>query len=92
MELARREMKIEVVERSIDRSELYTCDEVFFAGTAVEVIPVTQVDHRAVGNGEIGSVTDGLRTLYTEATRGRLAAYRNWLRPVYGGDALGKTA
>ncbi len=92
MELARKEMNIEVVERSIDRSELYTCTEVFFAGTAVEVVPVTQVDHRLVGSGEIGRVTEALRTLYADATRGRLAAYRSWLWPVYGGTALEKTA
>jgi len=91
MELARKEMKIEVVERSIDRSELYTCDEVFFAGTAAEIVPVTDVDHRPVGNGQMGPVTEALRGLYTEATRGRLATYRNWLFPVYG-SILEKTA
>ena len=54
MELARRELKLEVVERSIDRSELYVSDEMFFTGTAVELGPVIKVDHRPIGNGQIG--------------------------------------
>jgi branched-chain amino acid aminotransferase len=71
------------VERRIDRSELYCSDEMFFTGTAVEVGPVIRVDHRPVGNGQIGSITTELRRLYVEATRGRMAAYRKWVVPVY---------
>lgn len=88
IELARRELKLEVVERSIDRSELYVCDEVFFCGTAVEVTPVTQVDHRPVRDGQPGAITQQLRALYIEATRGRLAAYRHWLWPAYSAQAV----
>lgn len=83
MELARRELGLEVVERSIDRSELYICDEVFFCGTAVEVVPVTHVDHRPVAGGAPGPITERLRKIYIEATRGRLAAYQHWLWPAY---------
>jgi branched-chain amino acid aminotransferase len=83
MELARKELGMEVVERRVDRSELYVCDEAFFTGTAVEVAPITRVDHRPVGNGQIGPVTDKLRRLYVDATRGRLVSYRNWVFPVY---------
>ncbi len=46
MELAARELGLEMVERPIDRSELYICDELFLTGTAVGVAPVTRVDHR----------------------------------------------
>ncbi len=83
MELARTEMKLQVVERSISRSELYICEELFFTGTAVEVAPVVSVDYRQVGNGQVGSVTERLRSLYVEATRGRMPAYRRWLEAVY---------
>jgi branched-chain amino acid aminotransferase len=83
MDLARRELKIEVVERSIDRSELYVCDELFFTGTAVELGPITMVDHRPVGTGELGPVSLRLKELYELATRGHLAAYQHWLEPVY---------
>ncbi|MGD0579573.1 MAG: branched-chain amino acid transaminase [Bryobacteraceae bacterium] len=82
IELARDVLRLEVVERSIDRSELYVCDELFFSGTAVEVAPVTRVDHRRVGAGAIGPVASELRRLYTEATRGRLPQFENWIRRV----------
>jgi branched-chain amino acid aminotransferase len=83
MELARRELRLEVVERRVNRSELYVADEVFFTGTAVEIAPVTRVDHRQVGSGSVGPLTTALRTLYEEATRGRAPAYRRWVKPVY---------
>lgn len=90
MDLARREMKLEVLERSIDRSELYVCDELFFTGTAVEVGPITHVDHRPVGTGELGSVTLKLKELYEQATRGYLPAYQHWLEPVYAHAGIGR--
>jgi branched-chain amino acid aminotransferase len=83
MELARRELGLEVVERPIDRSELYVCDELFFTGTAVGIAPVTQVDHHPVKDGAIGAISRELRQLYFDATRGHLQAYWNWLAPVY---------
>jgi branched-chain amino acid aminotransferase len=84
MALAEHEMGLEIVERPIDRSELYICDELFLTGTAVGVAPVVQVDHRAVGNGTVGTVTRSLRQLYFLATRGRMPMYRKWLVAVYG--------
>ena len=83
MELARRELGVEVVERPIDRSELYIADELFFTGTAVGVAPVVEVDHRPVKDGAIGAVTRELQQLYFDATRGHLQTYWNWLTPVY---------
>jgi branched-chain amino acid aminotransferase len=82
--LAGHEMGLETEERPIDRSELYVCDELFLTGTAVGVAPVVQVDHHAVANGAIGSVTRSLRQLYFLATHGRMPMYRKWLVPVYG--------
>ncbi len=83
IELARREMHLEVVERSIDRSELYVCEEAFFTGTAVEIAPITKVDYRPVGTGNIGFITNHLRELYTQASHGRIIDYHPWLKPVY---------
>jgi branched-chain amino acid aminotransferase len=83
MELAHRELGLEVVERPIDRSELYICDELFFTGTAVGVMPVVRVDHRPVKDAAIGAITCALRQLYFDATRGHLEFYRKWLMPVY---------
>jgi branched-chain amino acid aminotransferase len=83
MELAFRELGLRVIERPIDRSELYICDELFFTGTAVGVAPIVRVDYRPVKDGVIGPVTHALRKLYFDATRGHLQAYWNWLTPVY---------
>jgi branched-chain amino acid aminotransferase len=90
MVLARRELGLETVERPIDRSELYVCDELFLTGTAVGVAPVVRVDHRPVADGAVGTTTQRLRQLYSDATRGHLPAYRKWLLPVYGGQGARK--
>ncbi len=92
MDLARRELKIETIERSIDRSELYVCDEIFLAGTAVEVTPILEVDRRPVGTGELGLITQKLRLLFQDLTRGRLASYAKWLWPVHAAMPNEKTA
>jgi branched-chain amino acid aminotransferase len=83
MKLAASELGIETVERPVDRSELYQCDELFFTGTAVAITAVVRVDHRPVGDSRVGSITRKLQQLYFDATRGHSHAYRNWLTPVY---------
>jgi branched-chain amino acid aminotransferase len=83
MQLARRELGLETIERAIDRSELYICDELFLTGTAVGIAPVVRVDHRPVQQGEIGAITREVQQLYFDATRGHLEGYRKWLVPIY---------
>jgi branched-chain amino acid aminotransferase len=83
IELANQELGLPVVERPIDRTEVYLCDELFLTGTAVQVTAVTQVDHRPVGSGVMGPVADRLRELYSQAVRGQLPRYRHWNVPVY---------
>ena len=92
IELARRELSLDVVERPIDRSELYVCDELFFTGTAAEIGPVVSVDHRAVGMGVVGEIASKLRRLYVDATRGHLPQYRKWLVPAYRSKIAGQAA
>ncbi|HEU0245411.1 MAG TPA: branched-chain amino acid transaminase [Candidatus Limnocylindrales bacterium] len=70
--------------RSIDRSELYVCDEIFMVGTGVQVSPVIEIDHRAVGTGAVGSITRRISERYFAAVRGTLPEYRDWLTPVGG--------
>ena len=67
----------------MDRSELYVADEIFLCGTGAQISPVTSVDHRPVGTGDVGPITQRLMALYFDAVRGRLPAYSNWLTPVY---------
>ena len=68
--------------RSIDRSELYVCDEVFLCGTGVQVSSVTEVDHRAVGTGAIGPIARKVSETYFAAVRGNLPQYKSWLTPI----------
>jgi branched-chain amino acid aminotransferase len=84
MEIAACEFHLPVIERPIDRSELFVCDELFFTGTAVGLAPVTRVNHRAVGEGAIGTVAGQLKHFYAEMVRGRSPQYHHWLAPVYG--------
>src|SRR6267378_2750294 len=53
----RDELGLTVVERSIDRTELYTCNELFLCGTGAQISPVIEIDHRKVGNGSVGEFT-----------------------------------
>jgi len=83
MELAREELGIPVVERPIDRTEIYICDELFLTGTAAQITAVTRVDHRPVGNGKMGPITSKLRELFEKVVRGKMPKYRHWNVPVY---------
>ncbi len=83
IELARRELDLPVVERLIDRTEVYLASEVFFTGTAAQVSAVTSVDHRPVGDGKMGPITAQLRQLFADAVRGKLPQYSAWNVGVY---------
>ncbi|MCX6023519.1 MAG: aminotransferase class IV, partial [Chloroflexi bacterium] len=83
MTLAREELGIETLERSVDRTELYIASEVFMTGTAAHVSPVIEVDHRKVGTGGIGPITAQLSKLYFDAIRGKLPKYMDWCTPAY---------
>ncbi len=70
MRMIREDLGKTVVERSIDRTELYTCDELFMCGTGAQISPVIEVDHRKVGNGKVGEFTQELQSMYFAAVRG----------------------
>jgi branched-chain amino acid aminotransferase len=83
IEIASKELGIAVVERDIDRTEVYLCDELFMTGTAAQVTAVTKVDHRPIGSGQMGEVTAKLRDLFDDIVRARVPAYKHWNTPVY---------
>jgi branched-chain amino acid aminotransferase len=85
IELASRELGLQVVERPIDRTEVYLCDEFFMTGTAAQITAVTRIDHRPIGSGQMGPVTTKLRACFDDVVRGRHPAYHDWLTPVYTG-------
>lgn len=88
MELAREELDLEVIERPIDRTEVYLADEFFMVGTAAQITAVTRVDFRPIGTGEMGPVTAKLRALYDDVVRGKVPRYRKWVEPVYQPEAV----
>jgi branched-chain amino acid aminotransferase len=83
IEIARDEFGYEVVERAIDRTEVYLSDEFFMTGTAAQVTAVTQIDYRPIGNGKMGPITTQLREYYQDIVRGKVEKYRHWNHPVY---------
>jgi branched-chain amino acid aminotransferase len=83
LDLIRDELGVPVLERSIDRTELYVCDELFLCGTGAQISPVVEVDRRPIGGGGIGELTRRLQETYFSAVRGRDERYADWLVPVY---------
>jgi branched-chain amino acid aminotransferase len=78
MELAEKELGLKLVERSIDRTELFICDEVFMTGSAAQIVAVTKVDHREVGTGKMGPVAGKIRELFDDVVRGKNPKYEHW--------------
>ncbi len=83
LQIAESDLGRETVVRSIDRTELYTADEVFLCGTGAQISPVIEIDRRRIGTGRPGPITKALATIYFDAVRGKVPAYRDWLTPVY---------
>ena len=81
--LARAELGSEVMEREIDRSELYTCDECFMTGTAAHITPVVEIDHRPVGEGKPGPITSRLMQIYFQVIQGKNPKYARWCVPCF---------
>ena len=72
-----------VVERAIDRTELYTCEEAFLCGSAMEMTPVLSVDKYIIGNGETGKITKELHMTYLDVVKGKVEQFKDWVMPIY---------
>jgi len=83
MNIVREELKMPMVERSIDRTELYTCDELILCGTGAQISPVIELDHRPIGDGRVGEIAQELQQIYFGAVRGENPKYSDWVLPVY---------
>lgn len=77
------DLDIEVVERTIDRTELYVADEAFYCGTGAQVSPIVSIDNRNLGDGKIGKISSKLQKLYFDVVKGRVPEYKHWCMPVY---------
>jgi len=83
MILAKEVMGLEVIEKVIDRTELYIADEAFYCGTGAQVSPVTNIDNRDLGDGKVGPISKELQKLYFDVVKGRIPQYRKWCMPIY---------
>ena len=75
-----RDLGYTVVERDIARAELYLAEEIFFTGTAAELVPVREVDDHPIG--EPGEITRVVQAKFEDALHGRAEEYLEWLDPV----------
>ncbi len=85
--LAKDVLGLNVVERAIDRSELYVCDELFLTGTAAGITYINSVDHRPVGDRTMGPIARRLKEILDRVTLGREPQYRHLVTPTYAGRA-----
>jgi branched-chain amino acid aminotransferase len=76
------DMGIEVVERVVDRTELYIADEAFFCGTGAQVAWISDIDHRIIGSGTIGPITHKIQKKFFEVVRGEDPRYTSWLTKI----------
>lgn len=83
IELAREELGMKVIEREVDRTELYICDEAFLTGSAMEVTPIINVDGYTIGDRKFGKHSKKIFDLYLDVVRGNVEKYKKWLTPIY---------
>ncbi len=82
IEIAQEELGLEVLQRSIDRTELYTAHELFFCGTGAQISPIGTVDKRTVGDGKLGKITSELQNLYFKIVKNNMDKYSSWCTEV----------
>lgn len=83
IEIMKNELNINVIERSIGRTELYIADEIFLSGTRAQMEWVKKIDNRIIGTGDIGPITKQIQELYFNIVTGNNSKYNHWLTRVY---------
>ncbi len=73
-----KDLGYEVIEMPVSRDQLYNADEVFVCGTAAEVIGLSEIDYRKIGDGKSGKITREIQNVYHDAIRGKVAKYESW--------------
>ncbi len=74
-----KDLGYEVIETPVSRDRLYVADEVFVCGTAAEVIGLSEIDFRTIGEGKTGPVTRSIQKTFHDAIRGKNPRYESWL-------------
>lgn len=81
--VAREELDIQVIERDIDRTELYVSEEAFLCGSAIEISAITSIDGFVIGEGKKGNIATKLHEYYLKIATGQSNKYSHWLTPIY---------
>lgn len=81
--LAKEDLGLKVVERTIDRTELYMADEAFLCGSAMEITPIYTIDHYDIGFSKEGYVTKSIHSRYLDCVKGKIESRNFWLTPIY---------
>ncbi len=76
-------MDIPILERTIDRTELYACDEAFLCGSAMELTPILSIDKYKIGTDGVGEVTRKLHKSYLDVARNKIDIYKEWVTAIY---------
>lgn len=72
------DMGIVVIQRAIDKTELYISEEVFFVGTAAEITPIIQIDSFIIGNAQAGPMTTNLHMAFLEIVKAKKSKFKDW--------------
>lgn len=83
IKIAKSELNIETIERTIDRTELYTADEIFLCGSAMEITPVYSVDRYTINDGKCGELTRKIHEEYLNVVKGKNKKYIDWIKKIY---------
>ena len=83
IKLATEELGLMIVERTIDRTEVYMADEAFLCGSAMEITPIYTIDRYSIGTGMQGEVTKRLHMTYLDCVTGKLENRKDWLTSIY---------
>jgi branched-chain amino acid aminotransferase len=74
-----KDLGYEIIEKRMNRDDVYDADEAFFTGTAAEVTPIRGLDDKKIGNGTRGPITEELQSLYFDCVHGRNDNYKGWI-------------
>jgi branched-chain amino acid aminotransferase len=88
IEIAAKDLGLKVVERAIDRSEIYGANEAFFCGTGWEVLPMISLDRLSIGEGKPGEITRAVQQRYFDLAYGRVRDRAEWRTPVGSGRRI----
>lgn len=83
IDLAKNDLNLNVMERDIERTDLFIADEIFLCGSAMEIMPVLSIDGYQVGSGKAGSITIKIHDFYIDTVTGNIAKYKHWLTAIY---------